>query len=214
MEIAFNIAPGVSAPCLGSPEAQNYLLFLNRWNASLVSNPIQDLLLDLQRLDFFIILFQAGNISDAWRQSQTIQDNSLSAFPTDISEQAGVLKNWLAHLKDKRVSVVAQSRGGVVAALIDSCLAVNKSICFGYPFTDPSGNPEPYRIDALHHSTKPFFIFQGVRDEYGGANVQEKYKLPKNVELSFFETDHGFMDISPGEVIRIKEKALAILTEF
>jgi hypothetical protein len=68
--------------------------------------------------------------------------------------------------------------------------------------------------DALHYSTKPFFIFQGVRDDYGGTDVREKYKLPKNVELSFFETDHGFMDISTGEAIRMKEKALAILTEF
>lgn len=205
------IAHGITAPCFGTPESKNYLFFINRLNSDESSDCIQSLISDLQSAGYFIIMFNAACITDHWRHNATENHTLPIELPADIIEQVMAIKYWLDNLADKNVVILSQSRGGIVAALLDGCPQLTATFCFGYPFKNQQMGHVSYRIEALLSTTKPYFIFQGTRDEYGGADVLEKYILPSNIKIHLFESDHGFSAIEPNEISRLKHQAFSIL---
>lgn len=212
MENPQEILPGVTALCAGPHASEHYVLFLNRLNAADRSPHIHNLLFTLKRLGRFIVSLDAGSIGEAWRNSQAGRPPSSSAYPSDIIEQVMAIKAWLGGLTGKHVIILSQSRGGIVAALSESCEPVSWSACFGYPFELPGAGAEPYRIDALNQTTKPFLIIQGTRDEYGGKEARDKYALPANVRMNFYETDHGFINMDSDSSKHMERYMLDLLT--
>ena len=47
-------------------------------------------------------------------------------------------------------------------------------------------------------------IIQGIDDVYGGLEIKDKYAISKNIEISFFESNHNF-DISDAMAHEIVE---------
>lgn len=91
-----------------------------------------------------------------------------------------------------RVIILSRSSGGRVASSIADELNLKCIICLGYPFKHPDRKDEPERYRHLAEMRTPMLIFQGVRDVYGGMEIQERYAFSRNVELCFVDTDHEF----------------------
>ncbi len=111
-----------------------------------------------------------------------------------ISYRAKKLARFIHDLgPDKNVYIIARSAGGRVASLVEHEPTVRKSVCMAYPFKNPKNNEEPMRTKPLASLKKPFLIFQGERDEYGGRDVLKKYSFSPHVHIEFVDTDHDFI---------------------
>ena len=55
-------------------------------------------------------------------------------------------------------------------------------------------------------------IIQGVDDEYGGLEIEDKYVLSEKIEVSFLNTNHNF-DISDAmahEIVELIERVTGL----
>lgn len=93
---------------------------------------------------------------------------------------------------DKNITVLSRSVSGRISSLLADAPAIKRLICMAYPFKNPERPIEPERYLHLEHIKKPFLIIQGTRDQYGGTDIQQKYKFSPQVSLSFIDTDHDF----------------------
>jgi predicted alpha/beta-hydrolase family hydrolase len=88
---------------------------------------------------------------------------------------------------------LTQSAGGRVASMISDDVGIDRLVCLGYPFQNPTLGPEPERYLHLQTLKTPFLIFQGIHDPYGGKDVVScAYRLSPNVKIEFVDTDHDF----------------------
>ncbi len=111
----------------------------------------------------------------------------------------------------KNIYILSHSAGGRVASLAANELSVKKLICFGYPFKHPDEQEDPTRTIDLEAIRKPFLIFQGLWDEYGGKEVATKYKLSPFISLSFINTNHEYEGLSENEWGGISDQIIAFL---
>ena len=98
--------------------------------------------------------------------------------------------------KDKSVSILSHSAGGVIASCLVDEPNLQKIICFGYPFKHPDKQEEPYRTQSLYRVSKPFLIIQGRHDEYGGQGVESRYDLSPAIRLEFVDANHEYENLS------------------
>lgn len=106
--------------------------------------------------------------------------------------------------------ILARSAGGRISSLIADELAVKHIICLGYPFKHPDMPDEPERYAHLKTLKTPMLIIQGIRDEYGGAGISEKYPLSPAIEVFYVDTNHDFT-INDHELDRVAQKIEAII---
>ncbi len=117
---------------------------------------------------------------DAWREGS-------------IEGRCKNLKKFIRRLPaGTEVAVLSRSAGGRIASLVADEVGIKKIVCLGYPFHYPDHGPELERYAHLEHLKTPLLILQGMRDEYGGADSKEKYKLSPAVSIEFFDTNHDF----------------------
>jgi hypothetical protein len=88
--------------------------------------------------------------------------------------------------------ILSRSSGAIVASKLADKLGIGQLICISYPFEHPDNGIEPYRFKHLENLATPFLIFQGRYDEYGGAEVVEKYNMSSSIQLCFVDTNHNF----------------------
>lgn len=112
-------------------------------------------------------------------------------------------------LFNEPVILVGRSSGARVAATYASANPVTGVICLAYPFQPQGGEPEPERYAHLADMHIPTLILQGVRDRYGGAEVQDKYRLSKMVDVALIDADHEFGLTAP-----VFEEVFAIAKTF
>ncbi len=104
------------------------------------------------------------------------------------------LKKRIQKLSIKNeVIIISRSSGGRVSSLIADELNIKHIICLGYPFQNPDNGAEPERYLHLENIKTPMLIIQGTKDEYGGAEIKDKYKFSPSVEVFFVETNHNFI---------------------
>ncbi len=93
---------------------------------------------------------------------------------------------------ENEIIILARSSGGRAASLIADELNIKHIICLGYPFKHPHKQLEPERYIHLKNLKTPFLIIQGIKDEYGGIEVKEKYTLSPHTEILFVNANHNF----------------------
>ena len=98
----------------------------------------------------------------------------------------------LVGLFNEPVILIGRSSGARVAAKYASENPVAGVICLAYPFQSQGGKPEPERFAHLANMQTPTLILQGIRDRYGGAEISDKYKLSKVVDVAIVDADHEF----------------------
>lgn len=104
------------------------------------------------------------------------------------------LKTRIQKLSAKNeIIIISRSSGGRVSSLIADELKIKHIICLGYPFQNPDNGVEPERYLHLQNIKTPMLIIQGTKDEYGGSEIEKKYKLSPSVKLFFVETNHNFI---------------------
>ncbi len=117
-----------------------------------------------------------------------------------IDEQVQELREVIAFLgPEKNIHVLAHSAGARMASLLADTPSIQKIIGFGYPFKHPDKPEETERTQHLAWVSKPFLIFQGLDDVYGGQEVLHKYPLSPTIELSFLHTNHDYKNIAASE---------------
>ena len=110
-----------------------------------------------------------------------------------ITERVKYIRIFVKSLgEDKQIVLLGRSSGGRVATLVEDEKTVSKIICLGYPFKHPEKDIEIDRVKHLEYMQKPVLIVQGVRDEYGGADVLQTYPLSPTVSVSLIDTNHNF----------------------
>lgn len=102
------------------------------------------------------------------------------------------LRGVLAKFDDTPVAILARSSGARASTLVADEMGVALIICLGYPFRKPGEQDEPARYKHLSTLKTETFIYQGMRDEYGGIGLEEFYPLSRCVKLQYVDTDHNF----------------------
>lgn len=115
----------------------------------------------------------------------------LDKWPLNTDAQED-LRLFLRALPAQQVSIVSHSAGGLLASLSESEPAIQKMICFGYPFRPPGKADEPFRTRHLAAIQKPFLILQGERDEYGSAQDAARYALSPQIVVAALDADHDY----------------------
>ncbi len=114
---------------------------------------------------------------------------------------------------NKSIFILSHSAGGITA----SCLAnednLRGMICFGYPFKHPDKDEESYRTTELKNIGKSFLIVQGYQDEYGGANVRDRYELSQNIEFEFVQANHEYENLSTDDWMRVVKRLASFLEQ-
>lgn len=98
---------------------------------------------------------------------------------------------------------MSHSAGGIIASTLADDSNIFGIICFGYPFKHPDKGEERYRTKFLKDIKKPFLVIQGTKDEYGGADVQNRYKLSPYIEFEFVEATHEYENLSGDDWARV-----------
>lgn len=110
-----------------------------------------------------------------------------------VSKRASRLRKFVRSFKDNQnINIISRSAGSRVSSLIENEPAIKRIVCISYPFKHPKKSDERNRVSHLKNITKPFLIIQGSNDEYGGAEVVNKYKLSPSISFRFFDTTHDF----------------------
>jgi hypothetical protein len=94
--------------------------------------------------------------------------------------------------RGKEIVLIGRSAGARVASLVADGLLIYRVICLGYPFENPDAKPELERVKHLEHVQTPMLILQGVRDNYGGADVTTRYRFSPDTVVEIVDTDHAF----------------------
>ncbi len=124
-----------------------------------------------------------------------------------ISAQAKDLRRFIQRMGvGKPISILSHSSGGRISSLIQDEAAIDKIVCFGYPFKHPDMPPEPLRTQHLAAMTKPLLIIQGKRDQYGGMDALERYSFAPGTQMTFVDTDHDYDPIPTPEWDALSEK--------
>lgn len=112
-------------------------------------------------------------------------DLSKASTPSD-------LRRFIRKLKADKVHILAQSAGSISATLIEDEKAIQKLVCFGYPFKHPDRGEEPYRTAHLATLKKPCLIIQGDQDEYGTARDLARYPHTTTVQTATISSGHDY----------------------
>ena len=130
----------------------------------------------------------------------------------DISIRKNGLARYIKNLGDEcSITLIARSLGGIIATQLAQSENIEKIICIGYPFKNPSRGIESYRFEHLKYLKTPCLIIQGEQDEYGGLEVTKNYDLSDHIKICFVKANHDFLlsDEDYNKVINKIEKFIA-----
>ena len=116
------------------------------------------------------------------------------------------LKKIEAALPNHELIVLSASSGCRASALPCHLHNIKAMICFGYPFKNTSiQHDQAWRTKPLVTVNKPFFIFQGDRDEY--LNTEQAAGIPKSnhVALRSVQGTHDYSSLSNDEIDQVFE---------
>ena len=131
---------------------------------------------------------------------------------SQLDDQTLVIRRTIQKLwGGKSVFILSHSAGGIIASNIANETNLCGIICFGYPFRHPDKDEEIYRTAHLKDIRNPFLIIQGNNDEYGGSDIQSKYKLSSYIEFEFIEATHEYENLSIHDWSRVIKKIEALL---
>lgn len=117
-----------------------------------------------------------------------------------IAARCRQLRRFIRRLgNDRNVFILAHSAGGRISSLIEDEPAIRKLVCFGYPFRRPGEARDEKRVRHLATLAKPCMIVQGSRDEYGGREIAQQYRLSPQISVSFVDADHGYENLSEAD---------------
>lgn len=123
---------------------------------------------------------------------------------TQIDDQALINRQIIQAIGgNKSIIIMSHSAGGIIASTLADDSNIFGIICFGYPFKHPDKGEERYRTKFLKDIKKPFLVIQGTKDEYGGADVQNRYKLSPYIEFEFVEATHEYENLSGDDWARV-----------
>lgn len=108
--------------------------------------------------------------------------------------------------ESKSIFIMSHSAGGITASTLADIPNLRGIICFGYPFKHPDKGIECYRTKYLKDIQKPFLIIQGVKDEYGGKDVQNRYDLSPCIKFEFVDATHEYENLSAGDWAKVTLK--------
>src|SRR5262249_6968518 len=77
-----------------------------------------------------------------------------------------------------------KSLGGRIASMVADESAVKGLVCLGYPF-HPHGREVGNRTAHLEHLRTPTLILQGTRDNFGGREEVQRYKLSPEIRIEW-----------------------------
>jgi predicted alpha/beta-hydrolase family hydrolase len=108
-----------------------------------------------------------------------------------ISHRLNQLETLVNKIDDD-VVLIGRSSGARVATLFACNYKVSAVVCLGYPFESPVQGPDKDRFSHLADIKVPTLIVQGIRDNYGGLEVVDRYEFSNSVELYFIDAEHEF----------------------
>jgi hypothetical protein len=113
--------------------------------------------------------------------------------------------------KNKSVSILSHSAGGIAASNLGDEENLKNIICFGYPFKHPDKEDERYRTINLEKIRIPFLIIQGNRDEYGGLGIENQHELSPYIDFIFVDATHEYENLSTNDWIRVSQRIELLL---
>jgi len=126
---------------------------------------------------------------------------------SEIVSQSQLARQAIKMLgKNKSVSILSHSAGGIAASNLRDEENLKNIICFGYPFRHPDKEDECYRTINLEKIRIPFLIIQGNRDEYGGSGIENLYDLSPHIEFVFVDATHEYENLSINDWIRVSQR--------
>ncbi|MGY5354685.1 alpha/beta family hydrolase [Wenyingzhuangia sp. IMCC45467] len=146
--------------------------------------------LNLRVLQSFYVIFHWNYFKYlANRNSRNKDSKKLSTIEIRIK----LLKQRILNYdKNYELFIISRSAGGRFASLVADELNIKHIICLSYPFQNPHNGIEPDRYLHLENLKTPMTIFQGDKDEYGGLEIRDKYKLSDHIDLQFVDANHDF----------------------
>ncbi len=118
--------------------------------------------------------------------------------PVVLQKAAHALHEFICKHGLSQVFLVAHSAGAITASMLASmpktphAHAIQKVVCFGYPFKFPDRDEEPYRTAHLAHVATPFLIVQGDEDRYGSAEAAHRYTLASSIQVVSVQSGHDY----------------------
>jgi uncharacterized protein len=109
------------------------------------------------------------------------------------------------------VHLIAQSAGGITAALVSSHPKVKSLLCIGYPLKYPNKKPQKYRTKPLQSISAPCLIVQGDKDEYGAISDIRKYKISNNVKFLEIMADHSYKNITDEDMAKVYQAVVQLI---
>lgn len=133
-------------------------------------------------------------------------------YNNPITRRCEYLSQFIRKLgQHNEIVILSRSAGGRVSSLIADDLNIKQLICLGYPFEHPQIGDEPERYQHLAHLKTPMLIIQGTRDEYGGADCQQRYPMSPAIEVWFVDTNHNF-DLNKPDILRLVNKIESVIS--
>ena len=113
--------------------------------------------------------------------------------------------------RSEPVHLIAQSAGGITAALVSSHPKVKSLLCIGYPLKYPNKKPQKYRTKPLQSISAPCLIVQGDKDEYGAISDIRKYKISNNVKFLEIMADHSYKNITDEDMAKVYQAVVQLI---
>jgi predicted esterase len=126
--------------------------------------------------------------SNDYKMHDAFQKNT-----NDISLRVEKLAKRLKKIPiNTEITLIGRSAGAIVATMVSMQHPIHKIVALGYPFKHPDNEEEAYRHEHLKNVKTPMLIIQGLRDIYGGKEIEKKYHFNSNTTIVFEDIDHDF----------------------
>ena len=126
--------------------------------------------------------------SNDYKMHDAFQKNT-----NDISLRVEKLAKRLKKIPiNTEITLIGRSAGAIVATMVSMQHPIHKIVALGYPFKHPDNEEEAYRHEHLKNVKTPMLIIQGLRDIYGGKEIEKKYHFNSNTTIFFEDIDHDF----------------------
>ncbi|MEA9603821.1 alpha/beta family hydrolase [Polynucleobacter sp. JS-JIR-II-c23] len=181
MEQQFTQINGNEIAYIGDLSSINIIFIIGRSNSNKYSAPLDSLLNKLCYKNYLVIW-------PNWPKHEK---------DFEFNDHLQLCKGLLIFLGHHRsITILSHSVGGRIAANLAHHIHIKRIICFGYPFKHPEEPEDIKRTAVLEGIQTPVLIIQGRFDEYGGADVQEKYHLSTSVEMVNVDSNHDYEHLS------------------
>lgn len=175
-------------------EAKATLIFAHGAGAGNKHTFIVDYAMSLAKLGFNVVTFNFPYMQTVYETEKRRPPNRAPQLLEYFQLEIEMVKTSIA--PELPLFLIGKSMGGRMASLLaaDVSNLFDGLIVLGYPFIPP-GKPEKLeeRIAHFPKIVKPTLILQGERDSFGGTELIQSLKLPKNMQtFAIPDGDHSF----------------------